>query len=231
MKDYRDKELKNLMYLLFFLFLIWCTPVLSNIPALADQNRYAALSTMLESAIISAVLSCATVICDSIVSSGLKDKLVGLFFIPRAGETVFSRIASGELSDPRFRTSDAESLYASIIESCPSATVEQHEFENSNWYRIYLKYQEKGQVKQSQRDYLMCRDLYTQTLSFGVVYILSIRLFPTVVVCSPKFIVLLCALAIAFNICTHLKMNRFVNTVIAIDVSEHLNKREAANMQ
>lgn len=231
MKDYRDKELKNLMYLLFFLFLIWCTSVLSDIPTLADQNRYVALSSMLESAIISAVLSCATVICDSIVSSGLKDKLVGLFFIPRAGETVFSRIASGKLSDPRFRTSDAASLYANIIELRPSATVERYEFENSNWYRIYLKYQEKGQVKQSQRDYLMCRDLYTQTLSFGVVYVLSIRVFPTVVVCSPKFIVLLCALAIAFNICTHLKMNRFVNTVIAIDVSEYLNKRETAKMQ
>lgn len=231
MKDYRDKELKNLMYLLFFLFLIWCTPVLSDIPTLADQNRYVALSSMLESAIISAVLSCATVICDSIVSSGLKDKLVGLFFIPRAGETVFSRIASGELSDPRFRASDAASLYANIIESRPSATVERYEFENSNWYRIYLKYQERGQVKQSQRDYLMCRDLYTQTLSFGVVYILSIRMFPTAVVYSPKFIVLLCALAIAFNICTHLKMNRFVNTVIAIDVSEYLNKRETAEVQ
>ena len=231
MKDYRDKERKNLMYLLFFLFLIWCTPVLSDLPTLADQNKSTALSSILESAIISAVLSCAAVICDCIVSSGLKDKLVGLFFIPRAGETVFSRIASNGLSDSRFRTSDAASLYTSIIESCPSAAVERREFENTNWYRIYLKYQEKGQVRQSQRDYLMCRDLYTQTLSFGVVYILSIHVFPAVVVCSPKFIMLLCALAIAFNICTHLKMNRFVNTVIAVDVSEHLRKRETAETQ
>ena len=231
MKDYRDKELKSLMLFLLFLFLIWCTPVLSDIPTISNQDKYVALSSILESAIISAVLSCATVICDCIVSSGLKDKLVGVFFIPRAGETVFSRIASGKLSDPRFGASDAASLYASIIQSRPSPVGERRMFENTNWYRIYLKYQEKGQVRQSQRDYLMCRDLYTQTLCFGVVYILSIRMFPTVVVCSPKFIVLLCALAIAFNICTHLKMNRFVNTVIAVDVSEHLRKRETAETQ
>lgn len=231
MKDYRDKELKNLMFLLFFLFLIWCTPALDVIPTSNDQNEYASLSSMLESAIISAVLSCATTLCDCIISSELKDKLVGLFFIPRAGETVFSRISSGRLTDIRFRTLDAAFLYKNIIHSLPPKKKARHIYENSNWYRIYRKYQDKGQVSQSHRDYLMCRDLYTQTLSFGFMYLLSLWVFPTAVVYSPRFVVLLCTLAIAFNICTHLKMNRFVNTVIAVDVSAHLNERESAISQ
>ncbi len=231
MKDYRDKELKYLMVILLSLFLNWCTPFFSDFLNLNGPSKIVELSSILEATIVSAVLFCATTISDCIISSGMKDRLVGLFFIPRAGETVFSRIASGELRDNRFRTSDAALLYTSIIHLRPTLAKERHEFENSNWYRIYRKYQEKGQVSQSQRDYLMCRDLYSQTLSFGIVYILSIYAFPTVVVYSPKFTALLCVLAIVFNICTHLKMNRFVNTVIAVDVAEHLNEKKAARMQ
>lgn len=164
MKDYRDKEIKCLLYVLFFMFLIWCTPILNRIQTDGSQSKYAVLSSILEATIISAVLSCGSVICDCIISSNLKDNLVGLFFIPRAGETVFSRIASGQLHDSRFCTSDATTLYAGIIQLRPSQKKERYEFENSNWYCIYQKYQEKGQVYQSQRDYLMCRDLYSQTL-------------------------------------------------------------------
>lgn len=36
MKDYRDKEIKNLMFLLLFLFLIWCTPIFNDIDVAQD---------------------------------------------------------------------------------------------------------------------------------------------------------------------------------------------------
>jgi hypothetical protein len=42
-KDYRDKEMKSLMYILFFLFLIWCTPVYEHIKATEDQSNYGVL--------------------------------------------------------------------------------------------------------------------------------------------------------------------------------------------
>ena len=41
MKDYRDKEMKNLIYMLFFLFLIWCTPILEHINDTEDKSKYA----------------------------------------------------------------------------------------------------------------------------------------------------------------------------------------------
>lgn len=231
MKGYRDKELKNLMSLLSFLFLIFCTPVLDVIQTIDGQSKYYALSAILESVVISAALSCATVLCDCLISSALKDKLVGLFFIPRAGETIFSKIKSGQVTDTRFRVSDASYLYADIIQSLPSDEKERRKAENTTWYRIYQKYREKGQVSQSQRDYLMCRDLYTETLAFLAVYIVSFYLFSSIVIFSTKYFVLLLSLASAFNLCTHLKMSRFVTTVIAVDIAKHLNDKEPVSTQ
>lgn len=219
MKDYRDKEMKNLMYILFFLFLIWCTPILEHIKATEAQSNYGVLASVLESTVISGILSCATLLCDCLVSSSLKDRLVGLFFIPRAGETVFSRIKSCKLKDNRFQILDAATVYEDIIQNLPADKEVRRSYENKNWYGIYQKYQEKGQVVQCQKDYLMCRDLYIEVLSFLAMYILSLIIFPSIVVFSKKFSVLVILLAVAFNYCTHLKMNRFVNTVIAVDLA------------
>lgn len=219
MKDYRDKEMKNLMYILFFLFLIWCTPILEHIKATEEQSNYGVLASALESAAISGILSSATLLCDCLVSSNLKDKLVGLFFIPRAGETVFSRMRSSKLKDDRFQIPDAATVYADIIQQLPVDKKDCRSYENKNWYGIYQKYQEKSQVSQCQKDYLMCRDLYIEVLSFFAMYILSLIIFPSIVVFSKKFVALIILLAVAFNYCTHLKMNRFVNTVIAVDLA------------
>lgn len=225
MKDYRDKEMKNLMYILFFLFLIWCTPILEHIKATEEQSNYGVLASALESAVISGILSCATLLCDCLVSSSLKDKLVGLFFIPRAGEMVFSRIRSHKLKDDRFQISDAATVYADIIQQLPADKESCRRYENKHWYGIYQKYQEKGQVNQCQKDYLMCRDLYIEVLSFLAMYVLSLRIFPSTVVFSKKFVALSVLLAIAFNYCTHLKMNRFVNTVIAVDLANRTEEK------
>ena len=211
--------MKNLMYILFFLFVIWCTPSIEHIKAAEAQSNYGVLVSTLESAIISGILSSATLLCDCLVSSSLKDKLVGLFFIPRAGETVFSRIRSRKLKDTRFQLSDAATIYADIIQNLPADKDSCRHYENKHWYGIYQKYQEKGQVNQCQKDYLMCRDLYIEVLSFLAMYILSLLVFPSTVAFSKKFVALNILLAVAFNYCTHLKMSRFVNTVIAVDLA------------
>lgn len=220
MKDYREKEMKNLMYILFFLFLILCTPILEYIKSTEDKSNYAILATALESTVISGILSSATLLCDCIISSKVKDRLVGLFFIPRAGETVFSRISSGVLKDDRFQVSEAADVYKTIIQQLPSNKEKRRNYENANWYKLYGKHQEKGQVAQCQKDYLMCRDLYIEVLFFLIMYILSLFLFPSIVAFSKKFVMLLILLAVALNICTHFKMSRFVNTVIAVDMSK-----------
>ena len=227
MKEYRNKEVRDLMLLLLSLFLLWCTPVFHNICSVDDQNNFSTLLTILESTTISAVLSCASILCDCLISSALKDKLVGLFFIPRSGETIFSDIKNRQIKDSRFRTSDALSLYADIMQKLPNKKAARREIENAEWYQIYQRYQEKGPVIQSQRDYLMCRDLFIETLFFLIVYILSVHIFPSAVCFSLKFLIVLFILSIAFNICTHLKMSRFVTTVIAVDIAAQLSDKKA----
>lgn len=227
MKDYRDKELTRLLFILFFLFLIWCTPALDHINNPEAQTDYSILLSIAESTIISYVLSNAALLCDCLISSRLKDKLVGLFFLPRSGETVFSKIKNGKIYDDRFELSDAKALYKDIISYLPNKKREKRRYENKKWYNIYHQYQDKPQVVQCQRDYLMCRDLYTEAIAFMLIYVISLFVFPSFVIFSIRFVVLLIILAIAFNICTHQKMRRFVYTVIAIDIANQHNIKES----
>jgi hypothetical protein len=138
---------------------------------------------------------------------------------------VFSRIKSKNLKDDRFQISDAATVYADIIQQLPADKESCRRYENKNWYGIYQKYQEKGQISQCQKDYLMCRDLYIEVLSFLAMYILALLIFPAIVVFSKKFVALSVLLAAAFNYCTHLKMNRFVNTVIAVDLANRTEEK------
>ena len=218
MKSYRDKELKNLTLMLVFLFLLMCTSVITDLALAENKSMFTMLGSVLESVIISCVVSNFVLICDCIIGSKAKDKLVGLFFIPRAGETIFSRIQKESIRDDRFLISDAKIKYESIITGIPKPRKQKKQYENAHWYRIYLKYQDKGQVSQSHHDYLMCRDLYIGTIGFLCAYLLSWILFPTIVSWSCQFILITIVLAAVFNLCTQLKMNRFVNTVIAVDI-------------
>lgn len=107
--------------------------------ATEEQSRYEAISFLLESVLISAVLSSATLLWDCLIGSKLKDKLVGLGFIPRPGETIFTRIKENKLSDDRFQLYDAASLYSDIICNLPNNKKDRQKFENKMWYKIYLK--------------------------------------------------------------------------------------------
>ena len=51
MKEYRNKEVRDLMLLLLSLFWLWCTPVFHNICSVDDQNNFSTLLTILESKI------------------------------------------------------------------------------------------------------------------------------------------------------------------------------------
>ncbi len=221
MKDYREKEMKYLSLILAFLFLLWCTPAFSC--SLDATN----IVTMLKSIIVSSILSLTVFLCDCLINNNIKDKLVGLFFIPRPGNTIFTRIASNSIADDRFLTSDAKIIYNTIISGIPQEKDEKHKYENANWYQIYLCHQEKGQVIQCQKDSLLCRDLFIETISFIVIYGFLILLFYGMVKFSVTFIGILILMAIITNIATHIKMDRFVNTVIAVDIASIKNESKA----
>lgn len=217
MKDYRDKELKYLMIILILLFVVLCTPIKElNI---TDIELHKSLTTIFSSIVVSSILSLSTFICDCLISTNTKNKLVGLFFIPKAGETIFSRINKYSVKDDRFLNSEAKAKYEEIISNIPQNKKELYEYENSNWYKIYKRYQEKGQVSQSQKDYLTCRDLFIETILFLVLYFLSLIFYSEFVVFSSKYLLIIILIAVVTNVSTHVKMHRFVNTVIALDVA------------
>ena len=219
MKDYRDKELKYLMIILILLFVVLCTSIKElNI---TDIELHKSLTTIFSSIVVSSILSLATFICDCLISTNLKNKMVGLFFMHRAGETIFTRINNCSVKDDRFLNSEAKTKYKEIISNIPQNKNDRYEYENSNWYKIYKKHQDKGQVSQSQKDYLTCRDLFIETILFLVLYFLSLAFYSEFVVFSFKYLIVIILIAIVTNISTHVKMNRFVNTVIALDVAEN----------
>ena len=222
MKDYRSKEMKSLLLAYFLLFLLWGTPIFSQIPE-TTENNYKTIISIMEGVTISGVLSLITFLGDSLISSNLKDELVGLFFIPRSGQTIFSRISNKAVNDDRFLISDAISRYSGIIENRPSQKKNKFYYENSNWYKIYSEYKKEEAIMQAQTDYLLCRDLYIETIEFLVLYTSSLFLFNGTVLFSWRFILALLVMAIITNISTHIKMNRFVNTAIAIDLSKTQN--------
>lgn len=80
MKDYRDKEIKNLMFLLLFLFLIWCTPIFNDIDV--AQDTYHVLLNTIESLLVSASLSSAAILFDCLVSSDQKTIWLVYFLSP-----------------------------------------------------------------------------------------------------------------------------------------------------
>ena len=117
MKDYRDKELKYLMIILILLFVVLCTPIKElNI---TDIELHKSLTTVFSSIVVSSILSLSTFICDSLINTNTKNKLVGLFFIPKAGETIFSRINEYSVKDDRFLNSEAKAKYEEIISNIP----------------------------------------------------------------------------------------------------------------
>ena len=219
MKDYREKELKYLMIILILLFIVLCTPIRElNI---TDIELHKSLTTIFSGIVVSSILSLSTFICDCLISTNIKNKLVGLFLIPKAGETIFSRINKCSVKDDRFLNSEAKVKYEEIISNIPQDKKERYEYENSNWYKIYKQYQEKGQVSQSQKDYLTCRDLFVETILFLVLYVLSLIFYSEFVVFSLKYLLIIILIAVITNVSTHVKMNRFVNTVIALDIAEN----------
>lgn len=206
MKDYREKEIKYLYISYVLLFLYWSTNTFAILTQSATGNWIDILS---------------------ITDSDAKDKLVGLFLIPRAGATFFSRLLDGKIIDDRFSKQEAKIKYNGIIQALPAHKKERRSFENVQWYRIYAKYQDKGSVSQAQRDYLLCRDLYVDTIAFAFMYFMAVGLFHDKVHLSLEFTLTLLFIAVLTNWATHKKMNRFVNNVIALDIA--LQKQQDAN--
>ena len=222
MKDYRESQSKYLLLLLLFLFILWCTPLVDSLRTVEEDGStsYQVLAVTLESAVVSGTISLAAFLCDNILGGELKMRMVCLFLFPAPGETVFSRLKDGKIHDKRFLTQDALKVYEKILNDLPRDVIKARNYENAEWYRLYVGQQDKASVVQTHRDFLTCRDLFSQTAVYILFYLLAIAVFPEVVSVSSRFVCLLLAIAALTNLAAQIRMRRFVNTVLAVDIAQ-----------
>lgn len=218
MKDYREKEMKQLLGVLLLLCIYYCTPVFKIISK--SSSFFNEFVSMVKYIISLGVISLCVFLFDCLITSEMKNKLVGLFCIPMAGEVIFTKIFENKIKDKRFTYKEARKRYDDIILNRPQNTQEKRNYENACWFSIYQKYKNDGAVVQSQKDFLTCRDLFSEIVLFAIMYLISIVLFKSFIIFSWEFIFILVALGTVINCSTHVKMNRFVNSVIAIDIAK-----------
>lgn len=219
MKEYREKEMKYLLVAYVLLFLLLCTNTLNSLPK-KDETLYDVASALFESAALAGFISLLVFILDSVIGSNLKNRLTGLFVIPRTGYVIFSKISTGKRIDDRFSTKDAMEKYKTILDNLPADKKARREYENAQWYKIYFDYQDQDAVVQAQTEYLLCRDLFVETVTFIVLYLLAIWLLKKWVCFSYEYLSVLCGIAVLTNIATHKKMKTFVAGVIARDIAD-----------
>jgi len=215
LKSYRENEIK--WYILAYLLLVVavCFP---NMIQGTDLDTAAKIEKLLVSTALSGAICTLTYVLDSIFSTQMKDALLYLGFTKMPGSTVFTRIAGGKLNDKRIGKEKAKTSYASFVVGLSANPKERRCQENEKWYAIYSTHRDDKRVVAGNRDFLLCRDLYIATV---IMTILTATLWIAHLL-PFKWIILgyLLLMLVVTNMAAHNKASRFVNTVIAVDLTK-----------
>ena len=214
MKEYRKNELSWLAAFYTLTFLSLNTSAFNVINT--HDNVGNLVLKLVEGLFVSSIIPLFTFIIDCLISSEAKNKLVGLFFIHRTGEKIFSIIKNDKFKDYRINASDIKKNYSFIISKIPKNKKERYAYENYEWYHLYKNVESEVSVIQAQKDYLTCRDMFVQSLFVLLLYPLSILLFHNVQF-SLSYLVILIFMVLVTNIATQIKMKAFVYNVIITD--------------
>lgn len=221
-KDYRDKELKsyvigiNLLLVLFnYNYLFEVDFSKENLDVIIQIESV--VLPLLEAIAVSSVVGVFVFILDSLYNTSIKEAITLAKFFKKPGMTIFTEIKQGKINDYRINLEKAATKYKNIIENIPTGD-SKYNYENSEWYKIYNKHESSEKILVSQRDYLLCRDMCTATVTEAIIIIVGM-----IMGLVPKawsiFIVLL-IMYILTLIATHNKADRFCKNVIAQDLSK-----------
>lgn len=212
-KDYREKEQK--MYIVANICVLI---LLSNMTYNTCDSILciAILVKLVNLSLLSSAIYIFAFLTDALFSSNTKMRLLYLGGrLP--GETIFTSLRS-ENKDLRFTTDHLVEKYKEIYAGMPSNMDERYRYENEQWYNIYNRHRDVDMIFVSNRDYLLCRDLYIATIVIFVCYLISC-------VCTPVFylniksIVYSIFMIIITNISARVKGQRFVINVVAYDLN------------
>lgn len=219
-KEYRDKELK--LYMIANLLLILATSKIISYDEITGNIDYIkTIIGFLNISLISGFTSIITFLLDSMYSSNMKSKLLNIFnLIHPPGEMIFTDLFNNDYKDNRINYNDVVSVYSEIKSSIENMNSnDKRKYENSNWYKIYHKYRDVDMIWQSNKDYLLCRDLFIASINIIIIYLIFSKILKVIVFSSTYFISII-ILAFISNISAHGKAKRMVYNVIAYDLGE-----------
>lgn len=210
LKDYRNKELKY--------YSIACLVVLLYIE---DKNNISLndifnknFSLLLGTSLIYIF----SFILDSIFS--YKETIIEFFgLIKLPAKTIFSKIEKGKLKDIRFTRNEVLTKYENIYREIHTDKNKKYEYENSEWYKIYSSNRNESVIFYSQRDFLLCRDIFFNTFFILILYVINIFTLKIFSFHLYYIIFLIFMLFLSFFI-THSKALKFVTNVIAFDLTK-----------
>lgn len=214
MKDYREKELK--WYILAYLFLLIG---ISEAGLITAGDGWAdSVEELLASSLLAGTICTLSFVFDCLYTADVKGKLVCLGFATLPGKTIFTRISASKINDIRIDAKKAQEKYVDVIRNLPAGKNDKKKYENTKWYALSRIHDADPRVITAHRDYLLCRDMYTTTISMLALTIISMVFKVIQFSCIP--IGYLLVMLVLTNIATHARASRFVNSVIAADINK-----------
>jgi len=215
LKDYRQREQAMYVIANALLFLVVHNLIEIKANMLTDIDRI--LSQLFSSTVFSVIAFGFIFVVECLFTSNAKEKLLYLFgLLSLPGCTIFSDVKKNN-KDERFSYQSLADKHPTIYSNLPEDKKLRKKYENEQWYLIYSKIRAAPMIHSSQRDSLMCRDIFISTMVMLIIYII------VVVVCLVSFnvgyMLFLIAMLIITNIGANRKAVRFAYNVIAYDVS------------
>ncbi|MCL1880814.1 MAG: hypothetical protein FWF76_01395 [Oscillospiraceae bacterium] len=222
LKDYRGREQSMWVIANVLVFLITHNFISVNTSELIETAN--TLSELFTAVILTVIAFGFIFVVECLFSTELKSKLLylfGLFSLP--GCTIFTNIKNKN-RDKRFSYNSLVEKYPTIFENLPRDKKARKRYENEHWYSIYNQHRNESIIHFSNRDSLMCRDVYISTLTMLVLYIaVSVA---ELVTFNCGYLMFLTLLVITTNIGANRKANRFAYNVIAYDVNYKLKEKK-----
>lgn len=100
----------------------------------------------------------------------------------------------------------------------PADKSEKLKYENAKWYEIYNKHRDKTMIQVSNRDFLLCRDIFIATVNIFILFLLLVSLGAFIF--NVYFVIYLGIIAILSNVSARHKSERLVRNVITLGVNE-----------
>ena len=222
MKNYRENELKWYVFAYLLLLIGIRSPELFSTE---NTDWLSNIEKLLSSTLLAGMICTLSFVFDCLYTATLKEVLLFLGFTTMPGKTIFTRISQGKINDVRFEIKEAQESYKEIISNLPFDKKPKEKYENSKWYALSREHEKDPRVETAHRDFLLCRDLYTTTITmlvltaFGMIFkIIQFSWFP---------IGYLVAMLVLTSFAAHSKAYRFVNSVIAVDLNPKTKKEKA----